>query len=276
MIDDSPPKPDWVKTLGPYIRSTNNAAARQGNPLSLAPQPSSTRTIAAGWSTYFTKMFRRHIYWSLRYAYRAPDFFVGAMAKPTASHTISFVSFDDDLTLDQLDGTKAKLQEKADIVYFSMHGSCSGGVYSAHLHAKDWLPTHTGLGQNGPVVIVFDTCDLVDLNNPNSLNQWKGNAVGPALRLVLGFAGQADVGKDPSRRGDGFATEMLAAKPISTAWLTSAHNTSVFHQNYDYAIAIALGDDLNDAQDVLDNASLSNWPQPRRGPTTEIVWKLCH
>lgn len=209
----------------------------------------------------------------LRTSYRAPSFFVERMAG--ANSPVGFVRFDEGLTLDRLSGTTARIQEDVDIMYLSTHGRCSKGLYIAHLHANDWIPTKHGLGQRGPAIIVFDTCDLVDLTKP-SWSNWQGSMVGPALRLVLGFAGPADAGKKPSRRGDGFAREMLKGRPVAQAWLTAVHQTSISHADYDYGIAIALGDSPSDAQHVLDNVTLGNWPGPRKGGKSDVRWKFCH
>lgn len=233
-----------------------------------------TVRIGAAWSTDFKHPLRRRIFFRLRYSYRAPDFFVARMVK--ASAPVAFVAFDEGLTLDRLSGATTRIQEDVDIMYLSTHGSCTNGLYRAHLHANDWIPTQHGLGKKGPAIIVFDTCNLIDLKDPTWINHWRGNTVGPALRLVLGFAGPADSGKEPSRRGDGFAREMLRGRPVAQAWLRAVHQTSVSNEDIDCGIAIALGDSPSDAKHVLDHIGLGNWPGPRRGSQIDAAWRFCH
>lgn len=263
----------WYPLLERLIKPTREPWIAGTPPVS-EPFDGSKISIGAAWSTDFKHPLDRRIFFRLRHSYRAPDFFVARMVRGK-SH-VGFVTFDEGFTLDRLSGTTAQIQEEVEIMYLSTHGSCTSGLYCAHLYANDWIPTQHGLGKTGPAIIVFDTCDLIDPNDPSWTNHWKGNNVGPALRLVLGFAGPADSGKKPSRRGDGFAREMLRGKPVAKGWLTAVHQTSISHQDNDHGIAIALGDSPSDAQHVLDNVTLGNWPGPRIGSKIEIAWKFCH
>lgn len=276
MAEDDPTSVyrSWYRLLERYIKSTRTPRI----PDILIPRSEalvgSKFRIGAAWSTDFKHPLRRRLFFRLRYSYRAPDFFVARMVK--AGAPVAFVAFDEGLTLNRLSGTTAQIEDDVDIMYLSTHGSCTNGLYRAHLQANDWIPTQHGLGRNGPAIIVFDTCNLVDLKDRNWINHWRGSTVGPALRLVLGFAGPADAGRKPSRRGDGFAREMLKGRPVAQAWLTAVHQTSVSYEDIDHGIAIALGDSPSDAQHVLDNSCLGNWPGPRKGRQIDAAWRFCH
>lgn len=282
MIDDRLPNLKGREIIDEYIRrGRTQADAREylASASMQVPPPasstSSTYTLGVAWSTYFANKARRRL-WSLRFAYRAPSFFAAQMAQKNVRHPVGFLTFDDSLRADQLDGTQAKIQEDVEILYLTTHGSCSSRQYTAYLHGADWRPVQSGLGQRGPVVAGFDTCDLVDLSDPAWASPWQTSNIGPALRLILGFCSKADISEKPSQRGDGFAKEILAGVPFAEAWLRAVHTTSVHHQSCDYGIALALGDDPNDADHVLRNASLQAWPLPRSGSQIWLAWRCCH
>ncbi len=236
-----------------------------------------TFKLGVGWCTRFTHPIKRKLWPSrLASAYRAPCFFAAEMSQAARGHPIEFMTFDEELMVDQLDGSKARIQENSDVIYFSTHGGYSHGRYRVYLKRGEWFPTQVALGQKGPAIAVFDTCDLVDLSDANWSKEWQGSHIGPALRLVLGFASLASDCDGSSSRGARFAKHMIAGKPVVEAWLTAVHSTAFDHDTYDRGFAIALGDDPQDARDTLDNATLGLWPGPRTGPVIHIAWKLCH
>jgi len=185
-----------------------------------------------------------------------------------------FLLTDEDWQVSDFDGSRATRQDSADILYVCTHGKTSPGTYRAILHEADWEPLVTGIGLGaGPWIAVFDTCDLIKLTDPR-LATGSAWTVGPALRLLLGFASLATVDKGPSQRGKAFAANLLMGMPIASAWLEAVHSTGF--PGLDLAIAIALGDDLADARTALTSASLILPPPRRRSATAVAAWKVCH
>jgi Family of unknown function (DUF6345) len=227
--------------------------------------------VGVGWSTFFKRPWTRQLlYPRLRYAYRAPSFFLTYAASVRA---VEFVRFDEALAVDDLDGTNTSLAESVDVLYLSGHGECGGGTYKAILHSGDWPPSN-GIGFTGPVVAVFDTCDLVDLNNPSWDTHWRSSTVGPALRLLLGFASVATVSQASSIRGDAFARNVEAGVPIAEAWLKAVHGTAPL--GADLGIAIAFGDDAADAASILHTARIDALPGPRAAVAPTLAYAVCH
>jgi hypothetical protein len=231
------------------------------------------RTIGVGWSTYFSRpgIFSRFTYYSLKFTYRSPAFFADAMLR--GGNQSNFVRFDDDLRVEELDGTTDALAERVDIVYLCSHGEYRKGNYQVDLHARDWMPFKSGLGHQGPRIVVFDTCHLVDLGSTWP-PPWTQGQVGPALRFVLGFASEATVcSGSPSQRGRVFALNLLKGDPIADAWLDAVVTTR-FSNITEVPIAIAFGDDDLDAQAVLNQATWDTLPGPRTGTKPVVVKKF--
>jgi hypothetical protein len=230
-----------------------------------------TTRLGVGWSTSFKRPWPRQVlYRQLRYAYRAPAFFAAEMVSQHAE--LAFMRFDDDLRVDDLDGTVGSLATSVDVLYLAAHGSARNGIYRASLHDDDWTPAEMGLGSEAPAVAVFDTCDLVDLGNPRWHAEWSKPSVGRALRLVLGFASQATVSPDTTRRGAAFARNLAVGIPLASAWLRAVHDTGF--AGLDVGIAIALGDDAADAERVLREATLDALPGPRMVGSATVVHEV--
>src|SRR4051812_35613630 len=110
--------------------------------------------IGLAWSTYFDRPWhKRWLYRRLRFAYRAPSLFMAA--RVAAGDQIEFLTFDEMLTADDLDGTAATLAHSVDLLYLAAHGACPQGQFQAILQRRDWEPARSGLGDVRPVVAVF-------------------------------------------------------------------------------------------------------------------------
>lgn len=227
--------------------------------------------LGVGWSTHFDRPWPvRILYRRLRYAYRAPSLFAEQMIG--AGATISFLRFDERLLAEDLDGTQMALADAVDFLYLSTHGENKSAAYKVALHGADWSPASSGIGAAGPVIAVFDTCDLVDFSDANWMDSWS-QGVGAALRLILGFAGPATVNQSASLRGLAFAENLQAGMPIAPSWLSAVQQTSL--PQTDRAVAIAIGDDDDDAEYILQQSTLSNPPPPRTADTPSIRAEVC-
>jgi hypothetical protein len=230
-------------------------------------------SIGVGWSSHFERPgLQRLFYRKLRYAYRAPSFFMETMLAHQAH--LKFLRFDEALVHGDLDGTCGQLTESADLVYFASHGEYKAHGYSLILHGSDWKPCSTGLGTGSLSVAVFDTCDLVDLNDSSWRNDWVSN-VGTHLRLLLGFASPATVATDSTVRGKAFAEQIIAGEPLGHAWLRAVHHTA--YAGADVGVAIGFGTDTPDAQWALHEMTLAHLPCPRM-PNSPVVAveAVCH
>lgn len=213
-------------------------------------------SIAVGWVTYFERSgIARWRHPRLRYAYRAPAHFVERMV--TRGARLASLSFDEHLDAEVLNARAPD----ADLLYLVTHGGQGSAGYQTALTNGDWRLAGSHLGQKGPTVAVFDTCDLVDRSSRTWRDFWSSGTVGRRLRLVLGFSSQATVSPLTSRRGDAFAQLILAGRPFAEAWLSAA--TGTIWPALDHPIVIALGDDEDDARKVARTASLHDLPEPR-------------
>jgi hypothetical protein len=227
-----------------------------------------TLTVGTGWSTHFSGTFRAMLRRRLRYAYRAPAFFADESLR--SGWTVKFVRFDGEFELDDLDGTRNALAESVELLYIASHGTTGANGYSAILHGTDWFPAALGTGGKRPVVSVFDTCDLLDPNEPNWRTHWEKPSVGKALRLVLGFSSPATCGQATTVRGRAFVENLVAHRQnFVDAWTNAIVATS--YQGTDHPVAIAFGDTAADARQIIANASLASIPAPRiaNQPTVE-------
>jgi hypothetical protein len=229
-------------------------------------------SIGVGWSSHFERPgLQSFFYRKLRYAYRAPTFFLEAMLANNA--TVKFLRFDEALACADLDGTTGQLAESADVVYFASHGEYKAHGYSFILHGSDWRPCTKGLGTSSSVA-VFDTCDLVDLSDPSWRNAWI-SSVGSYLRLLLGFASPATVATNSTIRGKGFAEQIIAGEPLGPAWLDAVHETA--YAGADVGVAIGFGDDQVDAEWALHKMTLNDLPRPRSSALPPVtVEEVCH
>jgi hypothetical protein len=231
-----------------------------------------TLSVGVGWSSHFKRSgLKSLLYRKLRYAYRAPAFFAEAMLADGAN--IKILRFDEALVAADLDGTSGQLAESVEFFYCASHGEYKTPSYSLILHDADWKPCAKGLGTSRLAVAVFDTCDLLDLNDPVWPNQWVSSA-GLHLRLLLGFASPATVATDSTARGRAFANKIIAGDPIGSAWLEAVHGTA--YAGADLGVAIGFGDDPADADWALHNMKLADLPRPRKSsrPVTQV--EACH
>jgi Family of unknown function (DUF6345) len=233
---------------------------------------SNSLRLGVGWSTHFRRPgLRGRMYRKLRYTYRAPAFLAEAMI--ANGHALGFMHFDEALPVDKLDGTVSSLAESVDLFYVSSHGQyTSASRYQLVLHANDWPVTGASLGNGGPSVAAFDTCDLIDLTDPAWKTPWL--SPGSSLRLLLGFASPATVAENSTRRGQTFAAEILADNPIGPSWLYAVHQTG--YAGTDIGVAVAFGDDSADADWALHDLKLTDLPALRSSTTPKIEVETCH
>lgn len=195
-----------------------------------------------------------------RYFYHAPSLFLETMRD--WGHHLAYLRFDEDLTLGDLDGTQRKLHETADILYISSHGSFAGNGYSAMLHKSDWHIDLTRIGMQKPTVAVFDTCHLID-PSVNWRSLW-ARAIGPSIRLLLGFEGRAAIDRGSAMRGRAFAEHLVNGQTFVDAWLRAVKSTTA--SPFNKAVAIGIGDNQADANAML-AATINNFPGPRSSQT---------
>jgi hypothetical protein len=223
--------------------------------------------VGVGWSTHFARTGAARLqYRRLRYAYRAPSYFLDGMAAQKS--TIDFALFDEDLDASGLTGTQS-LAAGVDLLYVASHGVLSPSGYNLALHAADWPLLTSSFGDPGPAVVVFDTCDLVDTRRATWMDDWRDAGVGRALRLILGFSSPATVSQQASLRGMAFASG-LGTLTISDAWLNAVQTTR--YVGTDKPVALAFGDDDADAQSVLDTATIGSIPGPRSSAVPGVAW----
>ncbi|MEA2233091.1 MAG: hypothetical protein QOD83_2907 [Solirubrobacteraceae bacterium] len=224
-------------------------------------------TVGALWCTHYSGSVRALKYRRLRYAYRAPAFFADESLRSGMS--VEFLRFDADFETRDVDGSTSALAETVDIVYVSCHGTTGNHGYSAILCSSDWLPAAAGTGASRPVVIVFDTCDLIDLGDPAWRRHWQVPTVGAGLRLLLGFSSPATVGEATSLRGRAFVENLARGDTFVDAWTGAIVRTR--YQGTDQAVALAFGDSAQDASSVLRTASLLAMPAPRASLSPIVV-----
>lgn len=217
-------------------------------------------SVAIGWSTFFQRpLLKRIRYPRLRYAYRAPAYVLERLA--THGCRLTSLQFDERLTGAAID----KQLVGVDLLYLSTHGGQGPQGYETALTNEEWRIVASQLGHGGPRVVVFDTCDLVDRRSADWRTFWMRGAVGPHLRLVLGFSSQATVSPETSRRGDAFAQLLLAGEPVARAWLRATANTG--WRGLDRPVAIALGDTPQEARWIATAATMDSLPGLRTADT---------
>jgi hypothetical protein len=219
--------------------------------------------IGLFWCTFFQRSFLsrpRQLY----DAYRPPSLFVSKMRD--AGHEVQFLVCDDLLQIGDLDGTSRMLQDKVQLLYVMTHGEFKNTGYEVYLHMANWVPGTTGIGQNNLAVIVFDTCNLIDTSSiPNWQGVWRTAALGPNVRLLLGFDGPVIIDRSSALRGKAFADNLLNGNTFVDAWISAVYST--VRSNHRKPVAIGIGDDAAGAQAVLNSASISSMPS-RRGTGT--------
>jgi hypothetical protein len=183
-----------------------------------------------------------------------------------AGHEVGLLSCDESLELTDFSTAQPrygseKIHESAEIFYLMTHGLFDGNGYCACLYDQDWWPSGTGLGGGNTVVIVFDTCFLID-STLNWRAIWAAANPGPTLRLLLGFDNLAGADRGTALRGKAFAENLLKGQTFVDAWFAAVSATTPV---YNKAVAIGIGDTPADAISVLQTASLVAMPGPRTG-----------
>jgi hypothetical protein len=209
--------------------------------------------FAAGWSTTFDRgLFSPLRYRRLRFAYRAPTFFLQAIT--AAGIDVSYVGIDECLTAGSISSGRRELPW---ILWVTTHGEFTQRGFQFDLHSKDVGLHEVDWQGSGPSVLILDTCDCVDLGEPNWERRWL-STIEPSLRLVLGFSSPATICEPTSLRGRSFADRILRGDKLVDAWLSAATNDT--YPGLDRAVAIAFGSTSEEAELILDTASLSNLP----------------
>lgn len=226
-------------------------------------------TVGVAWCTYFERTgWQRLQYRRLRYAYRAPSYFLQGML--ATGNSARFVRFDDSLVKNDLAGHGSPASQ-LDILYVSSHGMTTQAGYSVALTSADLALMSSGFGDFGPAIVVFDTCHLVESVSKTMMESWRTAAVGPSLRLILGFSSPATVSPRTSLRGLAFA-KALSQMPVSAAWFSSIQETR--YLGTDHPIAIAFADDDKEAERILHTAKIDDFLLlgPRKQTMPGIDW----
>lgn len=141
-----------------------------------------------------------------------------------------------------------------DVLYISAHGEQSRDGFRLILHRDHWLPALGGLdGATAPRIVAFDACQLIAGDGWRT--SWSA-AHRPSLRLVLGFASPATVGRAQGERGRAFARLMAEGEPVVTSWLVAVRRHAGHDRDVPVALAFAIDDD--EARFLLDEATLSD------------------
>ena len=229
-------------------------AARSPVSMEGSPVPN-VISVKAGWSTSYDRPIWQALnYRRLRFAYRAPSFFLDTFSK--GGVPVGYLGIDESLSDRSL---AAGLQEAGTITWITCHGEFGWHGYQFDLHAADAPIASLGLGHTGPgpTVLVLDTCYAVDFGYPGWESIWV-NSLWPGVRLVLGFASPATIAESTSLRGRTFAELVLSGKALAEAWISAVTEDS--YATADVAVAIGFGTTVDDALDVLANASMSYLP----------------
>jgi hypothetical protein len=242
--------------------------------------------IGTVWCTLFDDTWSRALqYLPLVHIWRGPSFFVSGAIRHSVG-SIELVRFDEELHLDDLDGSRAQIAESVDLFYGASHGQFRQNQFSMALRDKDWYPAVSGFSSAGPKIAVFEACFLVHCpqtfcrrRNCNWNGRrcdaidigWSSSGIGSAVRFVLGFASQASADRKSTRRGWAFAENLFKkSMTISGAWLSAVQSTSPAN---DIGIAIALGDDYTDAKTLLESADITHALPPRTASPIHLAWK---
>ena len=222
--------------------------------------------VGAVWCTFFKRpgFFSPLFHRALENAYRNPSFFTSELRD--AGARICFAYCDEAIGAQDFDGTTRKLDDELDLLYVATHGESTSNGYKVLFHADDWYPKQTGLA---PVVAVFDTCELTKTPEIDA-QKWTLPTINKSLRIVLGFDGAATMARG-ARRGEAFAKLLLEGHPICPAWLRAVHSTTP--HVYDKAIAIAIGDDDDDAAKVFEETTIWQLPGSRRQDFATVFWR---
>ncbi|MEP6892190.1 MAG: DUF6345 domain-containing protein, partial [Gaiellaceae bacterium] len=138
---------------------------------------------------------------------------------------IQVVNVDELFRADDFDGTLDRRADGLDILYLGAHGELRGSDFKLVLHSGEWYPAQGGLDLEGPRIVVFDACNLLDRNDPDWADPWLAQTR-RRLRLVLGFASLATVSKGTALRGEEFARRVARGDPVARAWLMAVRATA--------------------------------------------------
>jgi hypothetical protein len=211
------------------------------------------------WCTFFQRRSWLQLSLRLADAYRPPSLFASVMK--SNGHDVEFLVCDEFLDVADLNGTKRKLPDDVELLYFLSHGELVASGFEALLHSVNWQPGGApGIGNGKLAVAVFDTCHLINSSkNKNAQSVWGGATLGTSLRLLLGFDGPANIDPDMAKRGKAFAENLIQQKTFADAWIQAVNSTSQSNK----PVAIGIGDSMTSASSVLNTASLTNMPAPR-------------
>lgn len=278
---------DITGAMRSFVKGVVNA--HEASEVQKAPAvgtPDRSLRIGAVWCTLFDDPWTRGLrYLPLVHMWRGPSFFVSSTFRYGGGR-IAIVRFDEDLRRDDLDGSRARIAGSVDLFYGASHGLFQNDEFSMALRGADWSPCVSGFDGAGPKIAVFETCYLVRCGQATCRRgtcnwrqgacaavdgAWTGPNIGPTVRFVLGFASTASGDRTSTRRGWAFGENLFKHKmTISGAWLSAVQTTA---SAPDVGIAIALGDDDADANDLLTNADAHHALPPRTGSQIHVAWK---
>jgi len=211
------------------------------------------------WCTFFKRRTWHQFSLHLPDAYRPPSLFASVMREN--GYNVQFLLCDEFLDVTDLDGTKRKLPDNVDLLYFLTHGELSKSGFEALLHTVNWQPGGPGgIGDSKLSVAVFDACHLINTSKKkDATSVWGAANLGPTLRLLLGFDGPANLDQDMAKRGKAFAENLIKGKTFADAWLQAVNSTSQSNK----PVAIGIGDSKSAASSILNSARLVNTPAAR-------------
>jgi Family of unknown function (DUF6345) len=227
-----------------------------------------TVDVTIGWCSEFVPRWKAG---RLLRASRPPALFqyhLGRFLQPTGISLTGRAILDEDLGVDVLSPETEAAIAGSFIVFLSSHGRMDGTTYRLRLRRGEWTPTQAA-PQDGPSVLVLDTCNVVESGTNPENTAWKmAGQCSPAI--VLGFIGAATDGYSASMRGRAFAEHLAVGRTYADAWFRAIEDTQP-KRHRDVAIAIAFGPDQTQAQSTLDTASLAT--PPARTVADACRWK---
>ncbi len=222
------------------------------------------KTVGALWCGLFDHPGRfAHIRVpDLRFAYRGPSLFLSIIRQRGSQ--IAFLIADEDMS-DACFPLPPKAGQEAALVYLCTHGKCPASGYEAYLNRGTWKPGKTRFNKELPIVMVLDTCNLIEGAHGWETG-WANALRGGSVRLLLGFMGLTSIDPGSSLRGKAFAENLVSQKKMSyaDAWIDAVRTQAVTENRH--AIAIGVGDSPADAEEMLHLTldGTSSIPRPKR------------
>ena len=136
-------------------------------------------------------------------------------------------------------GTDQLYADDVDIVFYSGHGSISGGFFGVAGSDDGYArPSDLRLGDRDCEWAIFDACQVLEWNNGNVFTRCRGIFTG--LHYILGFD---TISTDSGDRGRKFAERLNEGWRVRDAWIRACIETEGSDKQWAYMRADAPGTD---------------------------------